>query len=384
MKVKVFMPKYMSDFKCIGPKCTDTCCANWDINIDENTYKKYINSDNELKKLLQGKFQENRENHDFFNKGFMTLKEGYRCSFLNDNMLCDIHGNFGEENLCITCKNYPRVFNIIDNIYEKSALPSCPEVCNKGFLNKEKMEFIEKECTIDEDSIEIRRIIDVEAFEDTDSLIKYFWEIRVSSINIMQLRDFSIEERLTILKNLYNKIELLYKNQNFNELEVLLDSLNQNLIDYNDFNSYCFKEDITFFIELRNDNLIEKIRNSKLKNIACLYKSWIIDEKNIDRLFKKDTNYVVKFNSYSYIIENYLINQIFKNIFPFNKGENLSISINELINTYRIIKAYVIGVSETTNKEITDTIIIDIIQALSKDIEHNTVFKKLLNYRVLF
>lgn len=70
---------------------------------------------------------------------------------------------------------------------------------------------------------------------------------------------------------------------------------------------------------------------------------------------------------------------ILKNIFPFNKGENLSLSINELINTYRIIKAYVICTSIITNKKITDRTIIDIIQALSKDIEHNIVFKELLN-----
>lgn len=384
MKTKIFMPKYMADFKCIGPKCTDTCCANWDINIDENTYNKYLNSNHDFKKLLQGKFKENKGNHDFFNKGFMTLKEEYKCSFLNDNMLCDIHSNFGEKNLCITCKNYPRVFNIIDNIYEKSALPSCPEVCNKGFLNKEKMEFIEEEHDIDEESIKINRIIDVEAFEDTQSLIKYFWEIRVSSINIMQLREFSIEERLIILKNFYDEIEMFYKDQNFNKLEDLLEEFNENLVDYNNYNLESFREDDDFFISLGNNNHIEKIKSLKLKNIAYSYRTWIIDKKNICESLKENTTSSLKFNSYSYIIENYLVNQIFKNIFPFNKGENLRLSVNELLNTYRIIKAYVIGISAVTNNEISDTLIINVIQALSKDMEHNTVFKELLNYKVLF
>ncbi len=246
MKVKIFMPKYMSNFKCIGPKCTDTCCLGWDINIDSNTYSKYINSTNSLKKLVQGKFKENKENHDFFNKGLMILKEGHKCSFLNNNMLCDIHKNFGEENLCITCKNYPRVFNIIDNIYEKSALPSCPEVCNQAFLNKEKMEFIEEELNIDEETIEIKRIIDVEAFEETDSLIKYFWEIRVSSINIMQLREFSIDERLIILEKFYNKIESLHKNKNFYDLEMLLEDFNEDLIDFANLSLDDFKKYLSF------------------------------------------------------------------------------------------------------------------------------------------
>ena len=51
-------------------------------------------------------------------------------------MLCDIHGRIGEENLCITCKRFPRVYNIIDGIYEKSGLPSCEEICIKAFFNR--------------------------------------------------------------------------------------------------------------------------------------------------------------------------------------------------------------------------------------------------------
>ncbi len=235
MKVKIFMPKYMANFKCIGPKCTDTCCANWDINIDETTYNNYTKSNDDFKKLLENKFIKNESNANFFNYGFMKLKDN-KCPFLNEDMLCDIHKNFSHNNLCITCKNYPRVFNIIDNIYEKSALPSCPEVCNKAFLNKDKMEFIEEELNIDTENIEIRRIIDVEAFEESNSLIKYFWEIRVSSINIMQLREFSIEKRLTILKSFYSKIESLYKSENFIELETLLENFNEDLIDYNNLN----------------------------------------------------------------------------------------------------------------------------------------------------
>ena len=172
MKVNMFMPKYMLTFKCIGSACADTCCAGWDINIDEDTYKKYTNCTGELKELVQGKIRENKNSDDYLNKGFMILKEHNKCPFLNDNLLCDIHGRIGEENLCITCKRFPRIYNIVDDVYEKSALASCPEVCTKAFLNKDKMEFVENEEEIDESAIEIRRIIDTEVFEGSDSLLQ--------------------------------------------------------------------------------------------------------------------------------------------------------------------------------------------------------------------
>ena len=169
----------MNDFKCIGPNCIDTCCAGWDINIDKNTFKKYENGKGNLKELINGKYLKNSESGDSFNYGFMKITKDNKCPFLNDNLLCEIHGKCGEESLSITCRRYPRVFNIIDDIYEKSGLPSCEEICSKAFLNKEKMEFIEIEEELPEDFLEIRRVIDTEAFIGSDNLIQYFWDIRI-------------------------------------------------------------------------------------------------------------------------------------------------------------------------------------------------------------
>ena len=77
-------------------------------------------------------------------------------------------------------------------------------------------------------------------------------------------------------------------------------------------------------------------------------------------------------------MENYIVNQIFKNLIPFNKGNDLNKSITMLISSYKIIRAYVIGIAVNSGEEITDKLIIRVIQALSKDIEHNKVFEKLL------
>lgn len=382
MKVNMFMPKYMLTFKCIGSECIDTCCAGWDINIDEDTYKKYTNCTGNLKDLVQGKFRENKNNEDYFNKGFMILKEENKCPFLNDSLLCDIHGDIGEENLCITCKRFPRVYNIVDNIYEKSALPSCIEVCNLAFLNKDKMEFIECEEEIDESAVEIRRIIDTEAFEDTDSLLQYFWDIRVNSINIIQNRNFSIEERLSILKSFYNEIEGLHNEEDFDSIEELLEDYSEGKIDFQDLKKFNLPESNEFYLSLLNDELINNIRSIRLKQCVNEYKSSISKINDITKYINEETNLVKEIEKYSYIFENYLVNQTFKDLIPFNKGESLSLSINMLINSYRIIKAYIIGIALSSEDEIDEKEIIRVIQSLSKDIEHNKVFKSILEDNV--
>lgn len=35
------IPDYYKEFKCIADKCEDTCCAGWQIVIDEQSLKQY-------------------------------------------------------------------------------------------------------------------------------------------------------------------------------------------------------------------------------------------------------------------------------------------------------------------------------------------------------
>ncbi len=384
LKANFFIPQYMKTFKCIGPNCIDTCCAGWDINIDENTFNKYENDRGKLKELITGKYLKNSESDDSFNYGFMKITEDSKCPFLNKNLLCEIHGKCGEENLSITCRRYPRVFNIIDNIYEKSGLPSCEEICSKAFLNKEKMEFIEIEEEFDEDSIEIRRVIDSEAFIDSDNLIQYFWDIRVISINIMQNRNFSIEERLRILKAFYKNLESLKNEENFYAIEDLLEQITENSSNITEFIDYSTVVPVSittnFFNIILDENLLSKVIGTRLK---ILLSDLNKDQNLLNNIYEYHLKSLdTYFNQYSYIFENYLVNQIFKDIIPFNTGEDLNQSINQLINTYKLIKSYLILWNISSQNEISEKNIIYVIQALSKDLEHSKVFKDILTHNL--
>lgn len=48
--MKIVTPAYYKDFKCIAGACTDTCCAGWDVDVDEASYKHY--------KKVKGKLRE--------------------------------------------------------------------------------------------------------------------------------------------------------------------------------------------------------------------------------------------------------------------------------------------------------------------------------------
>ena len=45
--MKKIMPRFFADFACIADKCTDSCCIGWEIDIDEETAKAYIQAHRE-------------------------------------------------------------------------------------------------------------------------------------------------------------------------------------------------------------------------------------------------------------------------------------------------------------------------------------------------
>ncbi|MGL4873840.1 MAG: flagellin lysine-N-methylase, partial [Clostridium sp.] len=325
MKVDFFMPEYMMGFKCIASECIDTCCAGWEINLDKETFFKYKNSKGILNDVVCGKFSESMEHTDDLTYGYMNVRNN-NCPFLDKNLLCEIHGKTNEENLSITCRRYPRIYNIIDGIYEKSGTSSCIEICRKAFLKKEKMEFIECEEDIDVDNIRIGRILDTEAFLDSGDILEYFWSIRIFTINVMQERKFTILERLNILKYIYKYILKENMEDEFYIDEYLetvdLDSiLNKvNTVD-NNIQKHIFSEEVT-----------KTIRGIRFKKLLKMKNDTPLNEINV-----KET-----LNRFDYILENYLVNHIFKEVIPFNKGINLDKSIDELITIYFIIEGYLI------------------------------------------
>ena len=80
-------------------------------------------------------------------------------------------------------------------------------------------------------------------------------------------------------------------------------------------------------------------------------------------------------------MENYLVNQIFKDLIPFNKGEDMMASVNVLINIYKLIKEYLKGRIYKSKERIMAEEVVSVIQAISKDLEHNKVLNKIINYK---
>ena len=102
--MKYHKPSFFDQFKCIGSACTDTCCAGWEIEVDETTAEGYLTEKGAFGDRLR------REIGSEPGEYFFKLQNN-RCPFLNKENLCDIFINLGEDRLCDICREHPRFYN---------------------------------------------------------------------------------------------------------------------------------------------------------------------------------------------------------------------------------------------------------------------------------
>ncbi|MFW5672498.1 MAG: flagellar protein FliB, partial [Acetivibrio ethanolgignens] len=51
--MKMLMPFYYQEFKCIGEKCPDSCCKGWRITVDEDSWRRYQTLEGDLGEKLR-------------------------------------------------------------------------------------------------------------------------------------------------------------------------------------------------------------------------------------------------------------------------------------------------------------------------------------------
>lgn len=131
------IPDYYKEFHCIAGDCEDTCCAGWQIVVDEASLRKY--------RQVKGPFRRQMmKSVDWGQKTFQQDEEK-RCAFLNENNLCDMYTALGRDSLCRTCRLYPRHIEEFEDVREITLSISCPEVARILMNRKEPVEFISKE-----------------------------------------------------------------------------------------------------------------------------------------------------------------------------------------------------------------------------------------------
>jgi len=118
--MKIIKPTYFDSFSCIAGTCPDSCCKEWDVLVDEEKAAFYRTLPGDLGDRLRQVLKEED------GEVYMTI-ENRRCPMWREDGLCRIQAELGEEALCKTCHEFPRLTHDYGSFTEHGLELSCPE-----------------------------------------------------------------------------------------------------------------------------------------------------------------------------------------------------------------------------------------------------------------
>lgn len=375
--MKVLKPFYYDDFKCIANKCIDSCCIGWQINIDEKTYKKYKKVKGVFGKNLKEGITRIRSNSNQLEYGKMKLKDK-KCSMLNEENLCNIYINLGEDYLCSTCKVYPRDINKYGEIYERNLYMSCPEIAR--YFVKYKGNFYFNMAEENLSDLDKQYIVD-KSYDK--NLYTILWHSRSLAMEIIQFKEIEIWKRIIFLKMLTDKVQNLINEENYEDYEKVLNTFRNEITNIDVINSLdkiklVPNVKINFIKSVIDISAKYEIRNGKYGKLIEEYNELFINNNDVKESIKFILEKETEFNEYlkkqDNIFENLLIYLIYKYFMRVVYTKDLNKEINNIIISYAIIKMLLLGRYNTKENKLDEEDFIEVFYVFSRVIEHKPGF----------
>lgn len=314
--MKIIQADYIKIFQCDGKICNSRCCRDWQVPVDADIFEKFLALGDEeiLKNILR-----TEENFQA-----IKLTSQNKCSFLGEDFLCKLQKKHGENFLPAICQTYPRViYKLGEEIFLQSMTLTCPVAARIILLREDKISFEAAE------ELQGRFIIDFT--KKTSRSAEEFLQLQADAIKILQDRNFSINQRLKKLCELFGL-------KNFAGFDAEKHSMRLAEI----------------FAEMYQTNF-----DSQVKKILC---------RNYLQTYKK--LFVQMEQNFSYILENYLSNEFFMRCYPAAfKGDEL-LNCKIFVAGFKFLQ-FALVLNTIANKNFTVGELINFVCAVNDKLDHS-------------
>ncbi len=207
--MKVCRPDFYKEFQCIGSACQDTCCAQWEIEVDETSADRYEADGGPLAEEFR-KYLVRKEDENYF-----RLTTDKRCPFLNEENLCRMILTMGEDSICDICREHPRFYHWFGEYTEVGLGLCCEEAGRLLFSQKEPLCF---EILSDGETEE------QEYIAEEDYWVELLLEARKQLIDLLQDRSLSLEIRVEKMIRCAHRMQPFLEEEDLEGLEELLEN----------------------------------------------------------------------------------------------------------------------------------------------------------------
>lgn len=209
--MKLRVPHYYKDFVCIASKCKDNCCiGGWEIDIDDETANYYLNLEGEFGDILRASIGRTDEY-------CFKLKDG-KCPFLDNENLCEIYKNLGEDKMGVVCTQFPRFTEYYGSIKETGIGLACEEAERIIFTDR-------KPFSMDIEDIDEEEVIDTEY---DNVLANYLFKVRDLLFKMIDNESISLHNKMIYMIEIGKHIQDLVNENNTEEIQNIINLLQQN------------------------------------------------------------------------------------------------------------------------------------------------------------
>lgn len=178
--MRIFEPPYYRDFQCLASRCPDSCCKEWEVQVDEKSAAYYRSLTGALGERLRACMRDDPE------WGTVMVNEQGRCPMWRQDGLCRIQAELGHEALCKTCRDFPRLCHDYGSFRELGLELSCPEAARLILSSSDTL----------------MRAYEADGGEEPEydeEAMEILLESREMALKLLYDPQFSVQETLTLL-----------------------------------------------------------------------------------------------------------------------------------------------------------------------------------------
>ncbi|UWZ83235.1 flagellin lysine-N-methylase [Occallatibacter riparius] len=393
-QTRIIQPDYAERFRCLGSECEDTCCSGWQVPLDEADYDNLTSvPDGSLRSLVRDSIlrTEGREGGQESPFAVFRMLPSGECPLLSPDKLCRIHKQCGEQYLARICAVYPRHFYRIDGQSETELSLSCPEAARLILLSPS---------LISGGSAASRQLTWDETASRGANLRPYFWQIREAAVSLILNRTYPLWQRLFLLGMFCRRLEAFSRGEIDRRFVDLLDDFTRAVATPGLRESMqTIPADIPLQVEIVLMLVMERLKGDRLsqraRDILDLFDRAVVQtptasiESQASRYaeaYRRD--FTRFFGSHPRVLENLLLNAVFRDAFPFGKtltpaggDPEPAKAFAMLTIQFVLIKGLLIGVAGARGSRFASADVVQAVQTASRLFEHTQFLRSA--YRLL-
>lgn len=392
-------PTYAAAFRCIGASCEDMCCRDWSIPLDKETYKQYQKFPPEKLGALVSQYVSINETPGAPDSRFARIlpTASHNCPFFGADRLCAIQKEHGSKPLSSTCSTYPRALNTVEGVLEGSLSLSCPEAARNVLLVPHSMQVAG-----DLFSGEFRTDVAIRLSNHVSSPIHkpygYFHETRSLLVDMVKDRSRPMWQRLLFIGSLCKSLDGVITKEEDRTVPAILETHGQALhLDAlrAGLESIPGQLEVKLKVILRltDARVQDKESGTRFRDVFWAYVEGIgsgsdaNSKDDVQRYLEAEERYYRPFFARSpFILENYLLNYIFQNLFPFGRENSIRFKARGIFDEYVLlatqfawIDTLLIGVAARYQESFAEEHVVQVVQSFCRAVEHNPLVLSSIN-----